>query len=110
MLEFVETEAEEYESTWIEAAHDAAGKLLREVLPSKITLEIFRHHFDPIVPDHLLTTKHCPLCSIQRWVGGLNRLPKEFLLDPWHFGKVCQIIFDKYNTAVEIDLSNTYYN
>jgi hypothetical protein len=43
-------------------------------------------------------------------VRGLNTLPQEFLLDPWYFGKICPIIFDKYYTAVEINLSNPFCN
>jgi hypothetical protein len=85
--------------------------VLREVLSKEITLEIFRHYFDPIVPDHLLIAEHCPLGSIQRWMRGLDRLPKEFFLDPYYFGKICPIIFDTddtYYTAIEINLSNPY--
>jgi hypothetical protein len=77
LLEFIVTEAEEYDPTQIIAIHDATGKVLREALPTKITFEILRHHFEPIVPDHLLIAEHRPPGSIQRWVRGLKQTIQE---------------------------------
>jgi hypothetical protein len=72
LFEAEAAEADEYDSAWIKAVHDAAGKVLREALPMEITLQIFRHHLDPIVPDHLLLAEDRPLDSKPHWVRGLN--------------------------------------